>query len=76
MKEDQEPRVSRSKSILTLNLYKFGGFIQSRFGSRAPSRMQSPMASQNLDMINSQLLNRDSQTVNQPIKSRQSRPKV
>merc|ERR1711970_1523571 len=36
--------------------------------------MQSPMASQNLDMINSQLLNRDSQ-VNLPIKSRQSRPK-
>ena len=67
--------MSRSKSILTLNLYKFGGFIQSRFASRAPSRMQSPMASQNLDMINSQLLNRDSQ-VSQPIKSRQSRPKV
>ena len=72
---NQENRVSRSKSILTLNLYKFGGFIQSRFASRAPSRMTSPMASQNLDMINSQLLNRDS--VSQPIKaSRNTKVKI
>lgn len=65
-----------SKSILTLNLYKFGGFIRSSFASRNPSRMASPMASQNLDMINSQLLNSRESTQNPVRTSRQSRPKV